>query len=117
MSKHRMAKGRSLSSAEGEKEEMKRKLSKEEKAEVEARKRHRPINDAIRAGRGTTVSVGSGTPKSNVAMGQFVRQSAGRTNGKAGKRELMKLKRIAAEHGFILSDDGETILHDIREEE
>ncbi len=96
---------------------MANKLTPEEKAEVAARKRHRPINDAIRAGRGTTVSVGSGTPESSEKMGSFIRQSSGRGNGKADKRELMKLKREAVAKGYLLSKDGTEIIADIRSDE
>ena len=92
---------------------MKSKLSPEEKAEVATRKRHKPINKQIRGARGVTVDVPIGTPESSEKMGSFIRQSTGRTKGKANKKELLRLKRQAVELGYVVNNEGK-ILHDAR---
>ncbi len=96
---------------------MKRKLSPEEKAEVAARKRHKSINQQIRGARGVTVEVPIGTPKSSVKMGEFIRASTGRSNGRDTPKAVMNRRISAVAKGIILSKDGTEILHDIRSDE
>ena len=96
---------------------MKRKLSPEEAEEVKARMRHKSINQRIRGARGVVVEVPLGTPETSAKMGEFLRASTGRSNGKDNKKAIMQRKVSAVAKGFILADDGETILFDIREKE
>ena len=91
------------------------KLTKEEKAEVAARKRHKSINQQIRGARGVTVEVPIGTPESSEKMGLFIRASTGRSNGKE-QYEIMKLKRDAVAKGYLINDSGE-IIADARTDE
>lgn len=95
---------------------MKQMTVKEKFAAAEkARKKHRPINEQIRAARGVTASVGGGVPESNVKMGLFIR---GRTaNGKASEEKVAMRKRVAAvQKGIILEADGKTVKHDFSKE-
>ena len=87
------------------------------RTEKGTKKHHKPINDAIRAGRGVAVDVPLSIPESSEKMGAFVRASTGRTNGKDNKRAALARRVAAVSKGYILADDGETILHDIREED
>ena len=91
-------------------------LSKEEKAEVATRKRHKVINDQLRSSRGTTVSVGSGIPESTAKMSSFIRQSAGRTNGKDNAKAIMARKIAGVAKGIIYEADGETVKYDFSKE-
>ena len=91
-------------------------LSAEEKAEVAARKRNRSMNAALRDARGTTVSVGSGTPKANAAMGQFVRQSTGRNNGKDDPGADLRRRIAGVAKGIIYEADGVTVKYDFSKE-
>ena len=91
-------------------------LTKEEKAEVAARERHKSINQRIRGARGTTVEVPIGTTKANAAMGQFVRQSTGRTNGKDDPGADLRRRVAGVAKGIIYEADGETVKFDLSKE-
>jgi len=91
-------------------------LSAEEKAEVETRKRHKSINQSIRGARGTTLEVPIGTTKANAAMGQFVRQSTGRSNGKDDPGADLRRRIAGVAKGIIYEADGVTVKYDFSKE-